>query len=69
MIRGDMAGPRTTHLIRTLQQSPYRPELDLVVATSDGRLAAFCVCWLHRRLAFKCYAMCWSFAKIMSEKR
>ena len=31
----------------TLQQSAYRPDLDLVVAAADGRLAAFCVCWLH----------------------
>ncbi|CAN5566039.1 hypothetical protein BH10CHL1_BH10CHL1_07420 [soil metagenome] len=33
--------------IRTLQQPTYRPDLDLVVAAPDGRLAAFCVCWLH----------------------
>lgn len=32
----------------TLQQSAYRPDLDLVVAGPDGRLAAFCVGWLHR---------------------
>ena len=33
---------------RTLQQSAYRPDSDLVVAAPDGRLAAFCVGWLHR---------------------
>lgn len=33
---------------RTLQQSAYRPALDLVVVAPNGRLAAFCVCWLHR---------------------
>lgn len=32
---------------RTLQQPTYRPDLDLVVAATDGRLAAFCVGWLH----------------------
>lgn len=33
---------------RTLQQPDYRPDLDLVVAAPDGRLAAFCIGWLHR---------------------
>ena len=33
---------------RTLQQSAYRPDLDLVVVAPDGRLAAFCVGWLHQ---------------------
>ncbi len=32
---------------RTLQQPAYQPALDLVVVAPDGRLAAFCVCWLH----------------------
>lgn len=32
---------------RTLQQPAYRPDLDLVVATPEGRLAAFCICWRH----------------------
>lgn len=32
----------------TLQQPAYRPDLDLVVVAPDGRLAAFCVCWLHQ---------------------
>jgi ribosomal protein S18 acetylase RimI-like enzyme len=32
---------------RTLQQPGYRPDLDVVVATPDGSLAAFCVTWLH----------------------
>jgi ribosomal protein S18 acetylase RimI-like enzyme len=31
---------------RTLAQPDYDPELDLVVEAPDGRLAAFCVCWL-----------------------
>ncbi|GJM41807.1 MAG: hypothetical protein DHS20C20_20890 [Ardenticatenaceae bacterium] len=33
--------------MRTLQMPQYRPELDLVVLAPDGRLAAFCVGWLH----------------------
>jgi mycothiol synthase len=32
---------------RTLQHPDYRPDLDVVIAAPDGRLAAFCVCWLH----------------------
>jgi ribosomal protein S18 acetylase RimI-like enzyme len=31
---------------RSLRQSAYHPDLDLVVAADDGRLAAFCICWL-----------------------
>lgn len=31
---------------RTLAHPDYRPDLDLVVAAPDGRLAAFCICWL-----------------------
>jgi len=30
-----------------LQQSGYRPDLDVVVAAPDGSLAAFCIGWLH----------------------
>lgn len=30
---------------RTLQAPGYIPELDLVVETPDGKLAAFCICW------------------------
>jgi mycothiol synthase len=33
---------------RLLQHPDYTPDLDLIVATPDGRLAAFCVCWLDR---------------------
>lgn len=38
---------------RTLLQPEYRPDLDLVVATPTGELAAFCIGWLSpdRRLA------------------
>lgn len=32
---------------RTLQQLAYRPDLDTVVAAPDGRLVAFCICWLN----------------------
>jgi mycothiol synthase len=33
---------------RTLQHPDYTPELDIVVEAPDGRLAAFCICWLNR---------------------
>jgi ribosomal protein S18 acetylase RimI-like enzyme len=32
---------------RTLQHPGYCPELDVVVAAPDGRLGAFCICWLQ----------------------
>jgi mycothiol synthase len=32
---------------RTLQRPSYHPDLDVVIAAPDGRLGAFCVCWLH----------------------
>ena len=32
---------------RILEQPHYRPELDIVIAAPDGRLAAFCLFWLH----------------------
>jgi ribosomal protein S18 acetylase RimI-like enzyme len=32
---------------RSLRQPAHRPELDLVVAAPDGRLAAFCIGWLN----------------------
>lgn len=35
--------------LRTLQQSAYVPALDLVAQAPDGRLAAFCVCWVADR--------------------
>jgi mycothiol synthase len=35
---------------RTLQRPECRPDLDLVAVAPDGRLAAFCICWLDRRL-------------------
>jgi ribosomal protein S18 acetylase RimI-like enzyme len=34
--------------IRTLQHPDYRPDLDLVVESPDGRLVAFCICWFDR---------------------
>ncbi|MCC6191925.1 MAG: GNAT family N-acetyltransferase [Anaerolineales bacterium] len=30
---------------RTLRHPNYQPDLDIVVETPDGRLAAFCICW------------------------
>lgn len=35
---------------RTLQAPEYIPDIDLVVQAPDGRLAAFCICWLHPHL-------------------
>ena len=32
---------------RTLHHPAYRPDLDVVVAAPDGRLAAFCIGWLQ----------------------
>jgi mycothiol synthase len=32
---------------RTLQHPAYKPDLDIVVESPDGRLAAFCICWLN----------------------
>ena len=36
---------------RTLQSPLYRPELDLVVESPTGELAAFCVCWFNEKLS------------------
>ena len=33
---------------RTLKHPDYRPDLDLVVESPDGRLVAFCICWLDK---------------------
>lgn len=33
---------------RTLRRSGYLPDSDLVAVAPDGRLAAFCVCWLNK---------------------
>lgn len=33
---------------RTLQHPDYMPELDVVVESTDGRLAAFCICWFDK---------------------
>jgi mycothiol synthase len=30
----------------TLRQPDYKPDLDIVVESPDGRLGAFCICWL-----------------------
>lgn len=35
---------------RTLQHANYQPDLDLVVETPDGRLAAFCICWFDEEI-------------------
>lgn len=35
---------------RTLQHPDYRPDLDIVVEASDGRLVAFCICWFNENL-------------------
>lgn len=32
---------------RTLARPEYLPDLDLVAVAPDGRLAAFCICWLN----------------------
>lgn len=34
--------------MNTLQHPAYTPELDLVVEAPDGRLVAFCICWLNK---------------------
>ena len=36
---------------RTLRCPEYQADLDLVAVAPDGRLAAFCVCWLDANLA------------------
>jgi len=33
---------------RTLQRPDYLPDLDVVVVAPDGRLVAFCICWLDK---------------------
>jgi mycothiol synthase len=38
---------------RTLRHPDYQPDLDLVVAAPDGRLVAFCVCWLAEGSGFE----------------
>jgi ribosomal protein S18 acetylase RimI-like enzyme len=35
---------------RTLCMPQYIPELDVVAVAPDGRLAAFCICWLGPRI-------------------
>jgi len=35
----------------TLASANYSPDLDLVAVAPDGRLAAFCICWLDRARA------------------
>lgn len=35
---------------RTLNHPAYNPELDIVVATPEGRLVAFCICWISENL-------------------
>jgi ribosomal protein S18 acetylase RimI-like enzyme len=31
---------------RTLRHPAYRPEIDLVVTSPEGRLVGFCICWI-----------------------
>lgn len=38
--------------LRTLHHSNYRKELDLVAISPNGRIIAFCVCWLNTELNF-----------------
>lgn len=33
--------------IRVLHHPTYRSDLDMIVAAPDGRLAAFCICWMN----------------------
>ncbi len=33
---------------RTLQHPDYKPDLDIIVESPDGRLVAFCICWFNR---------------------
>ena len=35
--------------IRTLQHPDYMPELDIVVESFNGKLAAFCICWFDKK--------------------
>ena len=35
--------------MRTLQHPDYMPELDIVVESSNGKLAAFCICWFDKK--------------------
>ncbi len=35
----------------TLQSPLYKPELDLVVESPTGELAAFCICWFNEKLS------------------
>ncbi|MBI5352047.1 MAG: GNAT family N-acetyltransferase [Chloroflexi bacterium] len=35
---------------RTLQHPDYKPELDIVVESPEGRLVAFCICWFNEGL-------------------
>jgi len=36
--------------IRTIQHPDYKPDLDIVVESPDGRLVAFCICWFNENL-------------------
>lgn len=39
---------------RTLRRPEYIPDLDLVAEAPDGRLAAFCICWLGQEAGQPC---------------
>ncbi|MBN2146256.1 MAG: hypothetical protein JW726_02665 [Anaerolineales bacterium] len=37
--------------MRTIRHPDYKPELDIVVESPDGRLGAFCICWFDKDLS------------------
>lgn len=35
--------------MRTLRHRDYKPDLDIVIESPDGRLVAFCICWFDEK--------------------